>query len=1358
MTTTTTTSSHSTAPTWPRWIRWALVGILCALAVSVIHHATGPAPAGPGPRPPLYAQGPYDDLTPDVPTGAGTADIDRSAAEQIAADHGYTRADSIELLPAWRWKSHVALYGDYGLDDINNRIGTSIADLTYAISSMIWWALLAIVEFALNLNLLDQFGRAVNSGYQTFASLFDTGRNGTLLWVILLAGLFAAVRSLARGKAPKVISVALMTVLPLAAITALSASAGNGAGVDAKGSPAWIAAQGLTLTDTVAAELSTAFGALALEGGTSGEQHSNTSRNPNCATYTAVLYSAYDTEARAGNANSPQIASISYLWQRAFLAPWTGSQFGNLEHGGRIACHKLETNRGTSATEQRDIAVAARYGGGGNPPSAELFREQTGGDNEQTRMFGFAACVVDDGTFAATHNGFAGPFGENDTPEQARANASEACANWWQTGQLKVGDSWKYRFRDKDSLMDNTDCSAERREADACKVSTQGESDATEAELNEVRDTVLGYWGHNAGTRMTNGFIAALTAVAYAYSLGAIAIGTIAAQIGLLLCLVLLPAMLAMLAWPTKDGSANAIGVKMLRTTGGFLAGKLVLSLTMGLMLQIILLWESIVNSDGSGLTGILMFLGPIIALVILRTLFSRMGLGDITKLSGALGLTANAMKHTSEKGGWQKAAKAASKDKGPKPHSDLATFGRFAMRSGIKSMDKKHHLSEKLRLADRKTAVTGRKDTQGNVVEYGLAQRAAGFGAALDAARNTRFGQTALGAMLLNDSVTRKAGDDAARSRAASARAAFVKRARQEKRRLEQDRKLSIDDVLARNPGMSKSDAAAHVDEQGYDQRLLGRFDAAGNPLALSGDITSRVDTLSDRVVATAEDYECAPSELDASLIDGTVTPIAGIARRGVKVSATVAAHPAAHLDETVVQARKHFETASAKAALTDHVLAASGFSSINERGEVVYQDMFELAGLKPGSLEANAELAKLADGQPSVFDTVSITVDPAHLRQAVQLATKVEAREKSLLVESKANARQHVLDISTRVEASAHRTQTAAANAEALTSRLGTKFEMDKISDGVAAATNKLLSSVPDAQLDQTLRAAAAALTTSGAVAGHAATVDTAALEQQVSSAVAAALAAREAKLRDRYQQEIAALEAARNQPAGPGTQQASLAAQIDEQLAALTARMQADADTFAAQQAAITNQAKGVLAAIEQAQTDLVSRAAELGTLDDLKVGNVEQSLAAALAEVFQTRADALEMEYMAAIASGPSTVAAREQLAALYAQKEQALTEERRRILNDEMFKLSGTLTRVINEGTAADYQKVTHDIAALLDREAGKVRDAVGSSVQASQTLHAALDADAALSTLAQARWGTGERKITPRDDRLRDFS
>lgn len=661
---------------------------------------------------------------------------------------------AIGLLPAWRWGSSLQLYSNSGIggwlfNAISADILPAVASVCFVFASWIWQLMLAVIAWGLSSDVIGALGGSINAAFKGL----EQNITGAGLWAIIGFGvLLVAIKSLLRGQVSKVLTLVLTFAIPTAAMWALATQIDNnpGGGASAAGTPAWIAATGTNLLQTTSAELTRPISALSGGAvGASGIAQEANAATPNCAQYDAALYGYYNSLASQSGAGTGMAAldDISYLWQSALETDWESAQFGSTTGGSRIVCHQLERNANISAQEQQAIAEVAY----GSAPNVNVFVTSPSQKTAEAQMFFWDACTGSGSALTAVP-GWASPTGATSGAGTGGGLANSDCSNWWSSGHVNGKLEWS-------TLGD-----LQNATLSATNVSHQAQQ-----QLASVYSTASSYWGANGPQRALEGFFALLVALVYLWSLGGLALGCVIAEIGCVLMFVLLPVTLTALSAGALTGGESRLGKKMLKLTGGFMASKLIFNVVLFALLQIIYLAQALLNSNGSGLSGIMQALIPIAALLILRKLLSYLGLGDITKVSGAVGLaSAAAVKATGDKkmlaATHAGVARAGGRAGDLSAGSVARSFGRASARLGrfgARKFDQKTDLSNRLNLAARKTQLLGRTDRDGNVTERGLAQQVAWFGALVDAGRRTKYL-----APLLTSSAEQQAGMAAQRAR----------------------------------------------------------------------------------------------------------------------------------------------------------------------------------------------------------------------------------------------------------------------------------------------------------------------------------------------------------------------------------------------------------------------------------------------------------------------------------------------------------------------------------------------------------------------------------------------------------------
>lgn len=588
----------------------------------------------------------------------GTSDKETASAKADAA---------MELLPAYRWRDNVELVSDLGWRDIDDAGSSVLGGALFSMAAFLWTLLLTVTRYGLTTDMVTGAAGAINSGFASMAK--SIGSSG-LLAIAFVSILLTAIGAFFRGNLPKVLAMFFMFALPIGGMQALAVGANQGTdGFVPPLSPAGLAITGNQTINQIGGTLATGFGTtVKLSDVSEAANVSGGAASPDCTTYTSRLYATYAAaSARNGKsgmsgslwaANGGKISdadiqnqlsangglvTISYLWERAFLPAWTQAQFGNMTEGSLMACHRLELNNQTSPDEQMLLAGTSDsespYNGFTRGPFLPAASEKDG----QAAMFTWAACANANGKEARP--GWKDIGGGKPDDKQHMDNAK--CAGWrtaaepterstptyaWLFGVAgaKIADKMDLGNRPLD-FKDTGDL------ARATTPATDASADVADS-LQRVEQSVRAYWGHNSGQRMLWGLVACLTSALYLWALGAMSLGAIIAQVGLVVMLIVLPATLVLFALPGKGPAGrHPAGVRLLKLTGGFMASKLVLIFSLTLLIQLIALLESIVGGDGSGIWSALI---PIAAMLALRALLKSIGFGDITKLGGALAMS----------------------------------------------------------------------------------------------------------------------------------------------------------------------------------------------------------------------------------------------------------------------------------------------------------------------------------------------------------------------------------------------------------------------------------------------------------------------------------------------------------------------------------------------------------------------------------------------------------------------------------------------------------------------------------------------------------------------------------------------
>lgn len=579
----------------------------------------------------------------------------------------YTQATAINLLPAWRWQAPGMLYSSLGVTDAIASGMTFVASIVFIAASWVWWVTLTLINLSASNTLINSTATIINAGA---AQLGKEINASGLVFLVLAVAAVTVVLALMKGRGVQALraGVAVLLIVGFLEVTTLAAAKATSSSSIPKGSPAWVAQQSDKLVSDVGGALGSGFGVLGR--GSLGATFPNGGLHPSCSSYTQALYAQYDAYSNTksttgftgfGSGGGAQVVT-SYLWQQAFLNNWIGAQFGQTTDGYRMFCHQMETSAGIPASQQLAVARAAGWGADAPGLAVGMFE-----DNAQMhsslygKVAGFLPSLGGAAFGQAAHNGSASLLAfaacrvnSNHTPVAVQSSAKypnapnwgtdgawqpqQNCTSWWTAGAV---DGLRY---------------------DSYGAMTAALHGASAPQDQAVLSTLYALTGHNPSQRLFYGVMALLTALVYLYVLGALALGGFVAQLGAVLLWILLPISLVLFAFPSKGGSSrrNPTGTKLLRLTASFTFAKLLVTVALTLLLETIMTFDALLSSF-SVPTGFLSLLVPVISLVILKLLLRKAGLGDVTSLSGATGMSvAAAMAAGGDKngaGGWNQQA-----------------------------------------------------------------------------------------------------------------------------------------------------------------------------------------------------------------------------------------------------------------------------------------------------------------------------------------------------------------------------------------------------------------------------------------------------------------------------------------------------------------------------------------------------------------------------------------------------------------------------------------------------------------------------------------------------------------------------
>lgn len=519
----------------------------------------------------------------------------------------------------------IAAVGNAGLN--------TVANLFFTVAGFLWSIIYDILQFALTVNLLAGTAGTINTGFALIGGAIIG--SGIIVVLIGISILMLAVNYLRDSSRTRVFSSILALVVPIAALQALTVTAAQSgtSATAAMGSPAWFAQQGLNAADALANSFSSA---VAQATPTLGTQVSGTQNNDpaGCQAYVEVLYADYQAASKAistdGQIGSSQdgrvtMSAVSALWEAGYLNNWMLAEFSDPVNAERLYCHYLD-GIAVSPHEQSQVNYQA-YGATLGTSAAELpslVIDPTNTDHNQAAvLYGYAACHYNGSGWELYPSWYA--LGSGDTGWGPSTNTgftqgtsmNNQCAAWARVGNYYIqapsngqlpSSTNVYIDGQNVSIPVNdwpvTNPTSDKIHYDSFTFNTMGTvSNDMSASTNQTmaeaaRNVVESYNGSGAGNRLLLGLFTLITAMAYAWALLGLGVGSIVAQLGLIAMMILLPGTIFLLALPRKvNQSTRGLGARLLRLTAGFFASRLVITLILTVLVYLTLTLAGVMGS-----------------------------------------------------------------------------------------------------------------------------------------------------------------------------------------------------------------------------------------------------------------------------------------------------------------------------------------------------------------------------------------------------------------------------------------------------------------------------------------------------------------------------------------------------------------------------------------------------------------------------------------------------------------------------------------------------------------------------------------------------------------------------------------
>lgn len=571
-------------------------------------------------------------------------------------------------LPIDRWTNFDLDVVD-NADFIKTRLFMSmIASLAFQGASLIWQLLSTFFGFSYGFDMICTAATPVNNAAATisqYAAFFIIPA-----FLVVMAGVIRRWNSGGRGPA-QAMRMLIAFAIGAGGIFFLADQANqNRNDPTAAYGPVWMAATAQKTFNDIGGSLDQ-LGTLTT--GTGQQSWGFYDNNPalmgnsTCVGVDNTLYKLYQDSNKdlAGGSAAAAMAQVSRSWEIAFVRPWIAAQFGTGYTGdgglpSHPACRDLEMRSSVDNANKRLVFDQAS----GLPAGATSAASARGrllnamGDDKQQRkaVILWGACEMD--STDASHFKAVGPWagvkagdGDRSADDECNKNLSSHQEGYKTTDLAggtgdggNLGNGGTFYFNGDDELNNAFGC---LNSSPPC---------------TGAHEFVTSYLGRNEGTRITQGFMALITAIVFLFALGPMAIGLMVVSIALAFLVVISAVTLLLIAMGKQSG------MRLAKLTGAAAAGDLVFTLMLtALMTFIYMTFQAIQATVGtSGTPGffeqVLMAGSPIVALIVARRLASSLGLGNITSMSGALGFVgAAAMKATGDQSVSHRAAERVS-------------------------------------------------------------------------------------------------------------------------------------------------------------------------------------------------------------------------------------------------------------------------------------------------------------------------------------------------------------------------------------------------------------------------------------------------------------------------------------------------------------------------------------------------------------------------------------------------------------------------------------------------------------------------------------------------------------------------
>lgn len=533
-----------------------------------------------------------------------------------------------DSLPAWRWSS-IELDADTGgFLGFFQQVPVSIATLFLIIAQFSWNLLLGLAKIALEpTTLLGPAAPAINTVVN------QVGERVTIFTIIFWAIVFfKIIKNMAKGRVKEAaVSFVLFSVLFSAVLVLLNGTSAavklpDADQVYAKNTMPWFASTVSGASLSMAGDLALATGTFKSNFVDLQDQGSS----PTCIEYNNAIYEVYSQG--SGNQALP---TLSKLWEQTQYKAWTaalfGSKVGEVDLGSRVMCHWAESINRTPAIDQQKLSALAYGEAFGDPevlapgePTFAIFGPLSAEDRRRAMTI-WAACDLN-GTTWSTAPYFKGVWSDSiandalsDNPHKCTYPFSTAADGVSRTtGGMRGDDFLIFGDRVEDAF--------------------DGLSGADRESLVAFETFASSLSGANTADRLLQSLLALGISVFFLYAIGFLSIGMIAAQLMLIILLMLFPVTIALMA----IGSSKA--KPMLKLTGTTAVAQAIFALILVTLLILSSIFQELLATlaPAGFLRSLMVGLAPVAAFYVIHKILKTIGMSSILSPTGALSFLAS--------------------------------------------------------------------------------------------------------------------------------------------------------------------------------------------------------------------------------------------------------------------------------------------------------------------------------------------------------------------------------------------------------------------------------------------------------------------------------------------------------------------------------------------------------------------------------------------------------------------------------------------------------------------------------------------------------------------------------------------